>query len=151
MEVFIAEIHVFFVVHHFLTGQFKPGEKQARTDRRGEEPRVLVMVHPVELAWLVPHDLEGLHVADGRACQVGDPIGHALRQRMALAFVARAPALEARPHRRELIARQGPRKMRLAARGESLGLIVANKPEGHTVTTSVGSGHGAAVALCEPL
>mmetsp|Transcript_49506 Transcript_49506/g.165290 ORF Transcript_49506/g.165290 Transcript_49506/m.165290 type:complete len:318 (+) Transcript_49506:284-1237(+) len=95
---------------------------------RREEAAVLVVVHAVELAWLVPQDLEGLKVALVRHHrQVCDPVRHGLRQRVALARVVRAPALRARAHRGELVACKRAREVARAAGDKGLRLLVAHK------------------------
>mmetsp|Transcript_21256 Transcript_21256/g.48688 ORF Transcript_21256/g.48688 Transcript_21256/m.48688 type:complete len:261 (+) Transcript_21256:187-969(+) len=84
----------------------------------GEVTGILVMMPSVELADVIPDDLEWLHVANRRADEVGDAFCDAIGQRVAVTLVAGAPALVARAHRRQRVARETSLEMRRARRDE---------------------------------
>eukprot|EP00327_Prymnesium_parvum_P020824 CAMPEP_0113238610 /NCGR_PEP_ID=MMETSP0008_2-20120614/5240_1 /TAXON_ID=97485 /ORGANISM="Prymnesium parvum" /LENGTH=236 /DNA_ID=CAMNT_0000085733 /DNA_START=234 /DNA_END=942 /DNA_ORIENTATION=+ /assembly_acc=CAM_ASM_000153 len=91
----------------------------------GEVTGILVMMPSVELADVIPDDLEWLHVANRRADEVGDAFCDAIGQRVAVTLVAGAPALVARAHRRQRVARETSLEMDVhvvtkAAASESL-------------------------------
>ena len=70
-------------------------------------------------------ELRGVPHGDPR--DVRYPLLHYLRQRVPLALVLRAPALERRAHRRELIARERAVEVCFAARDERRDLVVGDE------------------------
>mmetsp|Transcript_4415 Transcript_4415/g.14185 ORF Transcript_4415/g.14185 Transcript_4415/m.14185 type:complete len:297 (-) Transcript_4415:340-1230(-) len=94
---------------------------------RSPDSRVLVVVPPVELARLVPHDLEVLAVVVRRACEVVDPAHDAVDVLIRKAFWKVAPALVGGPHGVELVAGERALERLLAHVSERLRLDLAQK------------------------
>mmetsp|Transcript_29129 Transcript_29129/g.51030 ORF Transcript_29129/g.51030 Transcript_29129/m.51030 type:complete len:285 (-) Transcript_29129:463-1317(-) len=94
---------------------------------RREEARVLVVMRAVELAFLVAEHLERLEVSHGRADEVGDPSGDGLGDRVSVARVLGAPALEAGAHGGERVAREAALEVVRARVDEGVGLGVVEE------------------------